>query len=53
MVNVPYREFYFLMDEFYLMCHQSFENTKIEENLKNYRFLRDNYLTKIVYLCWV
>lgn len=39
MINVPYREFYFLMDEFYLMCHQSFESTKIEENLKNYTSL--------------
>ena len=39
MVNMPYREFYSLTDEFYLMCHQSFENTKIEEKLKNYTSL--------------
>lgn len=29
------------------MCHQSFESTKIAENLKNYHLLRNNYLTNL------
>ena len=45
--------FYSLTNKLYLMCDQSFESTKIAENLKNYHLLRNNYLQKLLYLCWV